>query len=151
MAASQCVGPAVFVCSCVWDCKHRIVAKAIELDKPWFALSRRPTFATLRATLYFCPSFSSSATTQSVMHGLHSAYKQSIMPSTRSICNEGRYQELQAAGNSALKAVSAGTYFVLDGKVDEVCIHKDLVRRPQLRVVLEEKCCRSFLPAHKAV
>ena len=149
-AASQCVGPAVIVRSCVWDCRHRIVAKAIVLDMPRCALSRRPTFATLRATLYFCPSFSSSATTQSVMHGLHSAYRQSIMPCTRSICKKGGHQGLQAADNSALKATGAGTYFVFDGKIDEVCIHKDLVRRPQLRVVFEEQCCRGFLPAHRA-
>lgn len=31
------------------------------------------TFATLSATLYFCPSFSNSAMTQSVIMGVHSA------------------------------------------------------------------------------
>lgn len=44
------------------------------------------TLATFSATRYFCPSFSSSASTQSVMHGVHSAYRQSIIPDTRSIC-----------------------------------------------------------------
>lgn len=47
------------------------------------------TFATLSATLYFWPSFSSSAITHSVMQGMHSAYRQSIMPRTRSIWGEG--------------------------------------------------------------
>jgi hypothetical protein len=45
-----------------------------------------PTFAILSATLYFWPSFSNSAMTQSVMQGVHSAYRQSSMPFTRSIC-----------------------------------------------------------------
>ena len=81
-----------------------MVAQAIVLDMPWCASSRHPTFATFRATLYFCPSFSSSATTQSVMHGLHSAYRQSIMPCTRSICRKGRGQGLQTADNGAVKA-----------------------------------------------
>ena len=45
-------------------------------------LLRTLTLATFSATLYFCPSFSSSAITQSVMQGLHSAYRQSIMPRT---------------------------------------------------------------------
>lgn len=39
-----------------------------------------PTLAIFSATRYFCPSFSSSAITQSVMQGVHSAYRQSIMP-----------------------------------------------------------------------
>ena len=38
------------------------------------------TLATFKATLYFCPSFSSSARTQSVIQGVHSAYRQSIIP-----------------------------------------------------------------------
>jgi hypothetical protein len=42
--------------------------------------SGRLTFAIFSATRYFCPSFSSSAITQSVMQGVQSAYKQSIMP-----------------------------------------------------------------------
>ena len=43
------------------------------------------SLATRSATLYLGPSFSSSATTHSVTHGMHSAYRQSIMPWTRSI------------------------------------------------------------------
>ena len=46
---------------------------------------RRRTLAILRATRYLVPSFSSSAMTQSLMQGMHSAYRQSIMPWTRSI------------------------------------------------------------------
>ena len=46
----------------------------------------RHTLATLRATRYLAPSFSSSAMTQSVIMGVHSAYKQSIIPWTRSSC-----------------------------------------------------------------
>lgn len=49
------------------------------------ASSRHRTLATRRATLYFCPSFSNSAMTQSVMCGTHCAYRQSIIPFTRSI------------------------------------------------------------------
>ena len=41
---------------------------------------RHHTFAIFSATRYFCPSFSSSAITHSVMQGVHSAYRQSIMP-----------------------------------------------------------------------
>ena len=48
------------------------------------------TFATLSATRYFWPRFSSSAITQSVMQGRHSAYRQSTMPRTRSIWEPGR-------------------------------------------------------------
>ena len=55
------------------------------LGKP-HAMQTVPTLATFKATRYLCPSFSSSAITQSVMQGLHSAYRQSIMPLTRSIC-----------------------------------------------------------------
>ncbi len=44
-----------------------------------------PTLATLSATRYLAPIFSSSAITQSVMQGMHSAYRHSIMPRTKSI------------------------------------------------------------------
>ena len=47
--------------------------------------SKRGSFAIFNATRYFAPSFSNSAMTQSVMQGVHLAYKQSIMPLTRSI------------------------------------------------------------------
>ena len=39
----------------------------------------RGSFAIFIANLYFLPSFSSSAITQSVMQGMHFAYKQSII------------------------------------------------------------------------
>lgn len=51
------------------------------------------TFAILSATLYFWPSFSNSARTQSVMQGVHSAYRQSNMPFTRSICSSSTAQQ----------------------------------------------------------
>lgn len=38
------------------------------------------------------------------------------------------------------------TYLVLDRKVDEIGIHQDMVRRPKLRVILEEKGCGHLLP-----
>jgi hypothetical protein len=53
------------------------------------------TLAILSATLYFCPSFSNSAMTQSVMQGVHSAYRQSNMPFTRSICSSTEQQQEQ--------------------------------------------------------
>lgn len=40
--------------------------------------------AHFNATRYFTPSFSNSAMTQSVTHGMHFANRQSIMPCTRS-------------------------------------------------------------------
>jgi hypothetical protein len=38
-------------------------------------------------------------------------------------------------------------HLVLDGEIDEVGVHNDLVGGPQLRVVLEEQGRRSLLPA----
>jgi hypothetical protein len=57
--------------------------------------SRNHTLATLRATRYCWPSFSSSAMTHCVTQGMHSAYRQSIMPCTKSICSRV-YKELSA-------------------------------------------------------
>lgn len=60
---------------------------------PSLSSSKTRTLATLRAILYLGPSFSSSASTQSVMQGLHSAYKHSTMPRTMSICNSSGRQQ----------------------------------------------------------
>lgn len=50
-------------------------------------LSNRGSLATRRARRYFWPSFSSSASTQSVITGMHLAYRQSIMVGmTSSLC-----------------------------------------------------------------
>lgn len=49
------------------------------------SLSNLGSFMILRAIRYLGPSFSSSAITQSVMYGIHLAYKQSIRDCTMSI------------------------------------------------------------------
>ena len=75
--------------------------------------SQALTLATLRATRYFCPSFSSSARTQSVRQGVHSAYRQSIMPCTRSICmGEEAVRRLHIAVNQVAAQVDRTRYNV---------------------------------------
>lgn len=53
----------------------------------------RGSFAIFIANLYFLPSFSSSAITQSVMQGMHFAYKQSIIACGRTERERERERE----------------------------------------------------------
>ena len=60
--------------------RTKLAPHIISLSRPRAALPSGRTLAILRATRYLVPSFSSSAMTQSLMQGMHSAYRQSIMP-----------------------------------------------------------------------
>ena len=146
----------------------------IKLGVRHWRCVRNPTLATLRATRYCCPSFSSSAMTHCVTQGMHSAYRQSIIPCTKSICsrihtkpsmrsdvnilvhahlhcacNKARRADIRASYNDSLllRRLPPEPHLVFDGKVDEVGVHQHLVRRPQLRIVLEEQRCGYLVAA----
>lgn len=117
--------------------------------------SNRGSLASRRAILYFPPSFSNSAITQSVTHGMHLASKQSIMLRTISSfflrfrwhddfkkSKISRAESLYVASHGARSFLNRSTRRNSPNtEIDKIRIHQYMVRRTKLFIVLKKQRC----------